>query len=60
LNCLNPFRPSCHFYVPCYSPYTTNTTHTSMPPVGFKPTILVSERQNATRRRKDETCMPYS
>ena len=31
-------------YVPCCRPYTTNTTQTSMPPVGFEPTILVSER----------------
>jgi hypothetical protein len=29
-------------YVPCYRPY--NTTQTSMPPVVFEPTILVSER----------------
>ena len=31
-------------YVPCCRPYTTNTTQTSMPPVGFEPTILASER----------------
>jgi hypothetical protein len=32
------------FYVPCYRPYTTNPTQTAMPPVGFEPTLLVSER----------------
>jgi hypothetical protein len=38
------FRPSsCHFMIHT-SPYTTNTTQTSMPPVGFEPTIPVSER----------------
>ena len=31
-------------YVPCYRPYTTNTTQTSIPPVGFEPMIPVSER----------------
>jgi hypothetical protein len=29
-------------YVPYYRPY--DTTQTSMPPVGFEPTILASER----------------
>jgi hypothetical protein len=31
-------------YVPYYRPYTTNTTQTSMPPVGFEPAIPASER----------------
>ena len=31
-------------YVRYYRPYTTNTTQTTMPPAGFEPTILVSER----------------
>ena len=31
-------------YVPCYCPYTTNATQTSMPPAGFEPTIPASER----------------
>ena len=30
-------------YVPYYCPNTTNTTQTSMPPVGFEPTIPASE-----------------
>jgi hypothetical protein len=38
------FSSFMSLYVPCYRPYTTNTTQTSMPPVGFEPTILVSER----------------
>jgi hypothetical protein len=42
LYCLNPFRPSCHFMFHI-TVLTTNTTQTSMPPVGFEPTILVSE-----------------
>jgi hypothetical protein len=37
------FRPSCHFTFHI-TVLTTNTTQTSMPPVGFKPKILVSER----------------
>jgi hypothetical protein len=41
---LYPFVLHVTFYVPCYRPYTTNTTQTSMPPAGFKPTIPVSER----------------
>ena len=37
------FRPSsCHMFHT--SPYTTNTTQTSMPPAGFEPTIPVSGR----------------
>jgi hypothetical protein len=43
LYCLNPFRPSCHFTFHI-TVLTTNTTQTSMPPVGFEPTILISER----------------
>jgi hypothetical protein len=37
------FRPSCHitFHI---TVLTTNTTQTSIPPVGFEPTIPVSER----------------
>ena len=31
-------------YVPYYRPYTTNTTQTSIPPVGFEPASPVSER----------------
>jgi hypothetical protein len=38
------YRPSsCHFMFHA-SPYTTNTTQTSMPPAGFELTIPVSER----------------
>jgi hypothetical protein len=37
------FRPSCHFTFHI-TVLTTNTTQTSMPPVGFEPTIPVSER----------------
>jgi hypothetical protein len=37
------FCPSCHFTFH-NTVLTTNTTQTSMPPVGFEPTILVSER----------------
>jgi hypothetical protein len=37
------FRPSCHFTFHA-TVLTTNTTQTSMPPVGFQPTIPVSER----------------
>jgi hypothetical protein len=37
------FRPSCHFTFHA-TVLTTNTTQTSMPPVGFEPTLLVSER----------------
>jgi hypothetical protein len=43
LYCLNPFRPSCHFTFHI-TVLTTNTTQTSMPPVGFEPTILVSDQ----------------
>jgi hypothetical protein len=38
------FSSFMSLYVPCYRPYTTNTTQTSMPPVRFEPTILASER----------------
>jgi hypothetical protein len=38
------FSSFMSLYVPWYRPYTTNTTQTSMPPVGFEPTIPVSER----------------
>jgi hypothetical protein len=31
-------------YVPYDRPYTTNTTQTAMPPVGFEPIIPASER----------------
>jgi hypothetical protein len=31
-------------YVPYYRPYNTHNRQTSMPPVGFEPTIPVSER----------------
>jgi hypothetical protein len=34
LYCLNPFRPSCHFTFHT-TVLKTNTTQTSMPPVGF-------------------------
>jgi hypothetical protein len=37
------FRPSYHFTFHI-TVLTTNTTQTSMPPVGFEPTIPVSER----------------
>jgi hypothetical protein len=37
------FRPSCHFAFHTIV-LTTNTTQTFMPPVGFEPTIPVSER----------------
>jgi hypothetical protein len=37
------FRPSCHFTFQA-TVLTTNTTQTSMPPVGFESTIPVSER----------------
>jgi hypothetical protein len=37
------FRPSCHFTFHT-TVLTTNTTKTSMPPVGFEPAIPVSER----------------
>jgi hypothetical protein len=43
LYCLNHFRPSCHFTFHI-TVLTTNTTQTSMPPVGFERMILVSER----------------
>jgi hypothetical protein len=43
LYCLNPFCPSCHFTFHA-TVLITNTTQTSMPPVGFEPTIQVSER----------------
>jgi hypothetical protein len=36
------FRPSCHFTFHA-TVLTTNTTQTSMPPVGFEPMIPVSE-----------------
>jgi hypothetical protein len=38
------FSSFMSLYVPCYRPYTTNTIQTSMPPVGFEPTIPVSKR----------------
>jgi hypothetical protein len=44
LYCLNPFSSFMSLYVPCYCPYTTNTTQTSMSQVGFEPTIPVSKR----------------
>jgi hypothetical protein len=37
-------------YVPCYSPYTKNTTQTSVPPLGFEPTIPASELPHALDR----------
>jgi hypothetical protein len=37
------FRPSCHFTFHS-TVLTTSTTQTSMPPVGFETTILVSEQ----------------
>jgi hypothetical protein len=43
LYCFKSFRPSCHFTFHA-TVLTSNTTQTSMPPVGFEPTILVSER----------------
>jgi hypothetical protein len=43
LYCIKSFRPLCHFTFHI-SPYTTNTTQTSMPLAGFEPTIPVSER----------------
>jgi hypothetical protein len=42
-----PLNPSVLLrvtYVPYYCPYTTNTTQTSMPPVGSEPTIPAKER----------------
>jgi hypothetical protein len=43
LYCWSPFCPACHlmFYAIVH---TSNTTQTSMPPVGFEPTIPTSER----------------
>jgi hypothetical protein len=53
---LHPACPLIHFvpsnpslllhvtYAPYYCPYTRNTTQTSMPPLGFEPTIPASER----------------
>jgi hypothetical protein len=38
------FRPSCHFTFHA-TVLTSNTTQSYMPPVGFEPTILVSDRQ---------------
>jgi hypothetical protein len=43
LYCLNPFCPACHLMFHAIV-HTSNTTQTSMPPVGFEPTIPVSER----------------
>ena len=39
----SPFCPACHLMFHAIV-HTSNTTQTSMPPVGFEPTILVSER----------------
>jgi hypothetical protein len=49
-----PSKPSLLLhttYDPCYCPYTTNTTQTSMPPVGLDPTMPASERAANSRLR---------
>jgi hypothetical protein len=51
LSCMSP-------YVSCYCP--SNTTQTSMPPVGLEPTIPVSERLQTHALDRTATGIGYS